>query len=57
MIESKYRITEEKKEIWKQRLISKVGYAKAHDLHNAAVENYNPIEYAVQKTKEQLEIR
>lgn len=58
MIESKYRITEEEeKEIWKQLLISKVGYKEAQDLYEAALRHYDPIQYAVIKATEQLEIR
>jgi len=58
MIESKYRITEEEeKKKRKQLLISKVGYKKAHDLYEAPLRHYDPIQYAVIKATEQLEIR
>lgn len=48
---------EEKTELFRALLIQEVGYKKAQDLYEAACENYNPIEYAVLKTKESLEKR
>lgn len=53
-----YNPTEaEKTEIFKQLLIQEVGYKQAQDLYEAALEFYNPIRYAVVKTKESLEKR
>ena len=53
-----YKPTEaEKTEIFRQLLIQEVGYKKAKDLYEAACENYNPIEYAVQKARKELEKR
>lgn len=53
-----YKPTEaEKTEIFKQLLIQEVGYKQAQDLYEAALECYNPIRYAVLKTKESLEKR
>lgn len=53
-----YKPTEaEKTEIFKQLLIQEVGYKQAQDLYEAACENYNPIEYAVQKARNNLEKR
>lgn len=56
--EETYKITEaEKFEILKQILIDQVGYQKAQALYETAIEFYNPIRYAVRKTKESLEKR
>ena len=53
-----YKPTEaEKTEIFRQLLIQEVGYKQAQDLYEAALECYNPIRYAVLKTKESLEKR
>ncbi|MEE3443245.1 MAG: hypothetical protein VZQ49_00160 [Methanobrevibacter sp.] len=55
---TKYKITtEEDLEIWKQLLIHTVGYKEANDLHDAAIRNYDPVEYAVNKAKQELETR
>lgn len=48
---------EEKNAILFEILKEEVGYKKAHDLYDTAIEMYNPIEYAVKKTKETLETR
>lgn len=48
---------EEELEIYKQLLIHSVGYKQAQDLHEAALRNYNPLEYAVQKAQQELETR
>ena len=57
-MKNNYKITtEEELEIYKQLLIHSVGYKQAQDLHEAALRNYNPLEYAVLKTKESLEKR
>lgn len=48
---------EEQKEIYKQLLIHSVGYKQAEDLYEAAVRNYDPIQYAVKKANKELEKR
>lgn len=54
----KYNITtEEELEIYKQLLIYSVGYKEAEDLYEAAIRNYNPLEYAVKKVTKELEKR
>lgn len=53
-----YKISlEEDLEIYKQLLIHSVGYKQAQELHEAALRNYNPLEYAVNKAKQELETR
>lgn len=49
--------TEEELEIYKQLLIHSVGYKEAEDLYEAAVRNYNPLEYAIQKVTKEFEKR
>lgn len=49
--------TEEELEIYKQLLIHSIGYKEAEDLYEAAVRNYNPLEYAIQKATKVLEKR
>lgn len=57
-MKNKYNISlEEELEIYKQLLIHSVGYKQAQDLYEAAVRNYNPLEYAVNKAKQELETR
>ncbi len=54
----KYNISvEEELEIYKQLLIHSVGYKQAQELHEAALRNYNPLEYAILKTTKELETR
>ena len=48
---------EEDLEIYKQLLIHSVGYKQAQELHEAALRNYNPIQYAVVKANKELEKR
>ena len=48
---------EEKSEIWRQLMIEEAGYKKAHELFEAACDNYDPIQYAVLKATKQLEKR
>lgn len=54
----KYNLTtEEELEIYKQLLIHSIGYKEAEDLYDAAVRNYNPLEYAIQKATKEFEKR
>ena len=48
---------EEQKNILMTLLEASEGYRRAHELYDAAIENYNPIEYAVNHTREQIETR
>lgn len=48
---------EEQKNILMTLLESSEGYCRAHELYDAAIQNYNPIEYAVKHTREQIETR
>ena len=51
-------ITEEEKNAMLMKLLEQeVGYNKAHELFEAACDNYDPIEYAVNKAKQELETR
>lgn len=57
-MKNNYKISiEEDLEIYKQLLIHSVGYKQAQDLHEAAIRNYDPVEYAVNKAKQELETR
>lgn len=57
-MKNNYKISiEEDLEIYKQLLIHSVGYKQAQDLHEAALRNYNPYEYAVLKAEQELETR
>ena len=57
-MKNNYKITtEEELEIYKQLLIHSVGYKQAQELHEAALRNYNPLEYAIMKTTKELEKR
>lgn len=47
----------EDKQILFELLVHEVGYKRASELYDKAKEFYNPIEYAVIKTKESLETR
>lgn len=48
---------EEQKNILMALLESSEGYRRAHELYDAVIQNYNPIEYAVKHTREQIETR
>ena len=57
-MKNNYKISiEEDLEIYKQLIIHSVGYKQAQDLHEAAIRNYDPVEYAVNKAKQELETR
>lgn len=57
-MKTRYSITDaELAELYKQLLIGKVGYKEAEDLFDAALRNYDPIQYAVIKAKKELEKR
>lgn len=47
----------EKTELFRQLLINEVGYKRANELYEAALKEYNPIMYAVQKAREDIEKR
>ena len=58
MMNNWYKPTdEEKKHILMALLEQEIGYKKAHDLYEKAIEDYNPIQYAVLKAKNNLEKR
>ena len=48
---------EEQKNILMALLETSEGYRRAHELYDAVIQNYNPIEYAVKHTREQIETR
>ena len=59
MLENNYYkpTDEEKKHMLMALLEQEIGYKRAHDLYDKAMEEYNPIEYAVQKARNNLEKR
>lgn len=58
MMNNWYKPTdEEKKHILMALLEQEIGYKKAHDLYEKAIEDYNSIQYAVLKAKNNLEKR
>lgn len=48
---------EEQKNILMALLETSEGYHRAHELYDGVIQNYNPIEYAVKHTREQMETR